>query len=195
MNPPKRKNDWLKFEHLKIGHTYAFNFNPDYQPETLAKTVSMKFASFDRDILDFCRRTYELFSHYTQICNVTLWLETSPSARFHFHGLLTIVDLRRFPIFIQMIEKMGASRMREQMDVLSDTLLYDDIGKYESWYAYCTKQKHIWEGIFKNSTLKYPMDIPRKQAKPKNCAAGPQAKPLKEKTGTVPQKVVRLESE
>lgn len=116
---PKPANVFLKLEDIEIGKAYAFSYNPSAQPIP-SKVNSIK-EWFDIE--------YNVFQSVLQYCEVNLYVEISPTGRFHFHGIIIIRNAVQFIIRdVQHLTGLGTSVIKE-------------VDKPEVWAEYITKQQ------------------------------------------------------
>lgn len=143
MNLPPSQNGPYKVKHahscintelLKVNTPYAFSFNPkDISPqrygEDLFKATTLK--------------TYKYFHNALTYFKVTMYPETSPVGRIHYHGTIEISNIAMF-----MLKDMP------ELQALG-TYEIDTISGIVEWTKYCTKQMHIWKPFAISLKLPY----------------------------------------
>lgn len=127
----------LKFEDMKIGVKYAFTFNPEYQPQDL------------NEVKKWYRFMYDSFVMFKNGVEVTLWPESSPTGRMHFHGILKVIDFYEYFNFV----KYFVLRGHYDLDTIEE-----EKGK-QSWQDYCSKQESIWKKYFEDTSVGYPLSV------------------------------------
>lgn len=157
------KNKWLKLEDIVIGQQYPLTLNPREQPEdNTKKGLYIFYRKMYTKMLDICyRSSVKLILHYEQ----------SPTARSHFHGMITVTVLPLFGEFVRMIEEDFSS----EMDTFAPKAVVPSVdslqkharlaepakGTREYWTeVYIVKQDKIWKDFFKAHTCVFPLVIP-----------------------------------
>lgn len=130
----------IKLELIKLNTNYSFSFNPK---PLLCGDDSEKYIK--KTLLNL----HELLRKM-DYCNITLFLESSPLGRLHFHGTIAIRKVAQFALH-------DMPRLIE-----AGTFEIDNIENENIWNDYCAKQKHIWkcyiEKLFPNNPIiKYQM--------------------------------------
>jgi len=139
---PEYKNKWIKLESIQLNEAYSFTFNPKGQPDSIS------------DIKVWYRRIYDIFHEYQEAIKLQLYVESSPSGRLHFHGLIWVLDLYQFLAFIWKVNDSGAS----EMDTLSTSYNSEEFTLSE-WCIYMKKQEHVFKDQFVTNVIGYPLVI------------------------------------
>lgn len=119
----KPKDVFLKVEEISEKEIYAFSYNPVAQPQ-IGRIESLKVWL---DVMD------NMFRSVCKNSNYLLYIELSPTGRWHFHGYINIMDIYEF--FCSDIHTL-MSNGTSYMKCIDDN---------EEWYKYCTKQQLIMQ--------------------------------------------------
>lgn len=113
-------HELLSYEELQDGGIYAFTYNPIDQPK-----------EGPQGYMDWFYSQKQFFEKF-QYCKFRLYVEVSKKGRWHFHGLIKIVNRLRFTIKdIKNLMPFGHICVRHIRSM-------DD---FVNWLAYCHKQQ------------------------------------------------------
>ncbi len=130
-----KRNNLPKVEDYVVGQKYTFNINPikQYKINRLANQV--------RDLKGFLEGN----KNYSNIFDITVWPEFSPTGRLHFHGHVRIEN-----IFAWAKDIVPGIIARYAVEV-------DTIESEEIWFKYCTKQTRLWGDYYPSSEYSFPL--------------------------------------
>lgn len=124
---------------------YTFNLNPELQPD------------WNQDI---CEHYVPIKAWYRKIigsvqlmkyCNIIMYLEISPTGRYHFHGIIKIKNVLNFFVHdLYRLKQIG-------------TYEIDTIKDLEVWTKYCSKQDYLIKDIFRGMVYNNPVSIIQKE--------------------------------
>lgn len=139
-----------KVESLAVGQTYAITINPSN--EWTAGQLP----------IEWVRRQYDQITQLCRGVELELFVESSPTARLHFHGIMKLKNIIDYLRFVRDLQSYSSFAIKEffeaSREVNTDA---NPMGKspYLLWREYCTKQKSVWEPIFKTNVLNYAIVI------------------------------------
>jgi len=128
------KHKGIKIENIKIGTQYAFTLNPEEQPTSNSK----------KDVWVWYRKIYQLIQPLHGLIDITLYLEISPTGRYHFHGFIVPYDIHIYVTFLLVLKKVAVYEI-------------DTISEQSVWMKYVHKQSNIWIPYFDKNVVGYPL--------------------------------------
>lgn len=135
-NTDYQRHKGVKIEELVTGQTYAISINPKFQPTALNK----------HRIYFWYRAFYDSLVKHKNSVELKLYLESSPTARLHFHGTIRIKEIIGYLGFL--------SALAEDTSYEIDTIEDEQV-----WIEYTQKQYDIWEPYFEGNIIGYPIKI------------------------------------
>lgn len=119
-----KKNRFLKLEEVEINRSYAFTFNPSDQPKV--NTCS--------GVTDWWKDQHGFLKNLKG-STYRLYMEISPSGRFHFHGEMKLTNIIKFYTNdVHSLQLFSSCEM--------DTLSNNPTG-HLTWRIYCMKQQRV----------------------------------------------------
>lgn len=137
MTFPKQRNELIDFEDLEINKWYAFTVNPidKYQ----------HFRSFNRSG-ECLKDLNSIFCHY-KAYEIDLYPELSKKGRFHYHGIIKVMDKVWF--YLSVIPHLLSVA----------TISIKEIKDEAIWLEYCRKQHEFHDYITLNHFTPIPLEI------------------------------------
>lgn len=128
----------IKIEEIELNKAYTISINPKIQPDDMSK----------KKVYVWYRKFYEFVNKYKDGVYLSLYIESSPTGRLHFHGILKVLEIIKY---IDLLQALSASCSYE----------IDTIENLENteWFDYMRKQREIWEEYFRKNIIGYPMQI------------------------------------
>lgn len=139
-----------KVENLQLGATYAITINP-----------SNEWTSGQMPI-EWVRRQYDQITQLCRGVELCLYVESSPTGRLHFHGIMKLINIIDYLRFVSNMKSYCTYAIKEFFEAAAETdTKVNPSGKspYLLWHEYCTKQSKIWTPIFKSNVLNYAIEI------------------------------------
>lgn len=133
----KPKYSCVKPEDIHLGLKYSFSYNPEDQP------LFEKFYKMKLNTLNDWSQKYEDIFTTLKYCKISIYLEISSNARFHWHGYIEILNI--VPFLLHDCAKLKHYGTYE-IDIIKDPLIWD---------KYITKQKSFMEIYCNKNDLKY----------------------------------------
>lgn len=157
----------VPIEDIKFGQLYSFNVNPQAQP-----------ARYD-DLHRWLVQWHDFFVDF-RLNDIDLYLESSPTGRFHFHGIIKIYNLKQY---IFMLIKLNENASYE----------VDTIKDLDVWMQYCTKQYTLMKkDMDMENVLTYPIIVRTMTEKIRNNSAKP--KIIRTSFSKSPIKVINIDN-
>lgn len=145
-NNPRHKG--VPIESLTSGQLLSFNVSPHHQPDS--------YDSLRRWLIQW----HDFFVDY-RLNDIDLYLESSPTGRFHFHGIIRFTNLKHY---LFMLNKLNENASYE-VDTIKDLTV---------WMKYCTKQYTLMrEDMGMENVLTYPIIVRTMTEKIRNNSALP----------------------
>lgn len=144
-----------KVEDLVLGELYAISLNPIEE----WKAGQLPIA--------WVKKQYTLLKELVRGCELQLYPESSPTGRLHFHGYILIKDTLEYLMTLKGLSCYGTYCIKpitdgglvQGGDTEASHLGVDEGDVPQTWQQYCTKQAFIFEPLFKNSIMSYPMTL------------------------------------
>lgn len=137
------KHSGMKIEDISLGSTYAVSINPESQPKSNKQV----------DVYIWYREWYDILVQLSKDNPMKLYIESSPTGRYHFHGNIVINDYHKYINLLRLLKNICTYEF--------DTLTHDNSDMHTSttWEIYISKQSAIWKPYFEKNVIGYPMDI------------------------------------
>jgi len=133
----------IRIEDLVLGQSYKLSINPASQPVSL-KSLNKWYSEFTERLRPF-----------VTLNSLALCLESSPTGRLHFHGIIEINDMREYLYLVRLLELIA-------------TFDIDYIDSEQYWFDYCIKQ----DVYFESWLLQYPLLLPSPPSAPLKGGTG-----------------------
>lgn len=124
----------LSPEDMPVNVKLCFTINPAEQLPKADREVHTK------NLLEYGKA--HLYACLGKLCYsvASLNVELSKTGRLHWHGYLTVKDIKGFYLNdMPLLQKFGTYEIHKEEDLKTDKEI-----KYKTWGAYITKQSNIW---------------------------------------------------
>lgn len=131
-----------KVESLKIGEPMAISINPKDEWQAGQLPIA------------WIRKQYDQLKQLVRGCELSLYPESSPTGRLHFHGYIIVTEILPYLMTLHGLALYGTYCIKHLKNKVSE-----DAEDENKWEDYCKKQSHVFECLFKSNVLSYPMEI------------------------------------
>jgi hypothetical protein len=136
----KSGNQGVKLEDMEIGQTYAITINPASQPENKHSVLPW------RNLCMWLCHYKDWLIQFQDGVELVLYLEVSPTGRYHFHGKLVLLDYNDYINFLEIMNKQH----HYEIDTIKDM---------DVWDLYIKKQRKIFEYLYTTKVPYLPLII------------------------------------
>lgn len=177
-NTNSKGNSAIAPEKIVTCTMYSITINPKDQP--------VEFT--DKFIMCWYRKIYDTYIEFKDDINMDLYMESSQTARLHFHGTIVIYNILPYLKFVRYLNE----HTHFEIDTIGQCecpegklgLHTPECRGFYYWMKYIKKGGDIWRPLLTQSTIGYPLQInsAKKPVQPKfKPMTIPSFKKLKEK--------------
>lgn len=178
MKTNSKGNTAIAPEKIVIGTKYSITINPKDQP--------VEFT--DKFIMCWYRKIYDTYIEYRDDINMDLYMESSQTARLHFHGTIVIYNILPYLKFVRYLNEYT----HFEIDTIGQCECPEGkLGEHTPecrgfyyWMKYIKKGGDIWRPLLTQSTIGYPLQI--------NSAKKPVQPKFKPMTFNYPKSVLKV---
>lgn len=140
-----------KPEEITLNTPYCFTISPKDQPELNLNDPILGVAN---SRLDSAVRSMRAHLMRLGGCYIKVNTELSSTGRIHYHGWITITDIKLFYLHdYEVLQKYGTYKINKETELMDA-----DKAKYKTWNSYIIKQSTIWGDDYMN------IIVPKKMA-------------------------------
>lgn len=149
-NTNAKGNTAIAPEKIIPGNMYAITINPYLQPPKIDKV----------SLLVWYRKFYDELCAHKDSMELTLYMESSQTARFHYHGTIVIYNIFNYLNFIRYLDDTSHFEIDTigHCDCPTRNHIEGCTGSY-NWSKYITKGELIFRPLLTPSTIGYPLKI------------------------------------